>query len=146
MNLANQLYLGDSGSYLLGFVFSVLLISIYNWNKDISPFFIILLLWYPCYETLFSIIRKNTLKRSPMSPDSNHLHQLIFFFIKKKFGLKVFYANLLTANIINIYNLLIFLIGLNFISNTQIQILLILLNLVMYTVIYFKAFIFKIKK
>tara|TARA_B100000902_G_scaffold59479_1_gene66472 strand:+ start:1356 stop:2375 length:1020 start_codon:yes stop_codon:yes gene_type:complete len=146
LNLTNKIYLGDSGSYLLGFIFSIFLISIYNWNKGISPFFIILLLWYPCYETLFSIIRKNTLKRSPMSPDSNHLHQLIFFYVKKNFRLKVFSANLLTANIINFYNLLIFLIGLNFISNTQIQILLILLNLVMYTVIYFKAFIFKIKK
>jgi UDP-N-acetylmuramyl pentapeptide phosphotransferase/UDP-N-acetylglucosamine-1-phosphate transferase len=146
LNLLNKIYLGDSGSYLLGFSFSIFLISIYNWNKEISPFFIILLLWYPCYETLFSIIRKNILKRSPMSPDSHHLHQLIFFFIKKHFKLKVFFANLLTANIINIYNLFIFLIGLNFISNSQIQIILILLNLIMYTVIYFKTFIFKIKK
>ena len=34
----NKLYLGDSGAYLLGFSFSIFLISIYNWNQHISPF------------------------------------------------------------------------------------------------------------
>ena len=83
LNLKNQLYLGDSGSYLLGFSFSVFLINIYNWNQYISPFFIVLLLWYPSYENLFSIVRKNILKRSPMFPDAKHIHQLIFYYIKK---------------------------------------------------------------
>ena len=142
-NFFNQFYLGDSGSYLLGFIFSVFLIYVYNWNSHLSPFFIILLLWYPCYETLFSIIRKYLLKKSPMSPDSNHFHQLIFFYIKKKFKLKIFTANLMTANFINLYNLVIFILCLNFISNSQIQILFILLNLIIYTVIYFKIFIIK---
>ena len=53
LNLTNQLYLGDSGSYLLGFSFSIFLISIYELNKNISPFFIVLLLWYPSFENLF---------------------------------------------------------------------------------------------
>ena len=83
LNLTNQLYLGDSGSYLLGFSFSIFLISIYNWNQHISPFFIVLLLWYPSYENLFSIVRKNVLNRSPMYPDAKHTHQLVFFYIKK---------------------------------------------------------------
>ena len=141
MNLVNKFYLGDSGSYLLGFMYSIFLIETYNWNSHISPFFIILLLWYPCYETLFSIIRKNLLKKSAMSPDANHLHQLIFFYIKKRFKLNIFFTNLLSANLINIYNLIIFIICSNFISNSEIQIMFILLNLIIYTVIYFKIFI-----
>ena len=48
-NLFNKLYIGDGGSYLLGFGFGILLIAIYESNKNISPFFIILLLWYPCF-------------------------------------------------------------------------------------------------
>jgi UDP-N-acetylmuramyl pentapeptide phosphotransferase/UDP-N-acetylglucosamine-1-phosphate transferase len=146
LNLINQLYLGDSGSYLLGFSFSIFLISIYNWNQYISPLFIVLLLWYPSYENLFSIIRKNILKRSPMKPDAKHIHQLIFFFIKKKYKLNTILTNLFTSQIINIYNLCIFLIGMNFISNSQIQVLLILSNIILYTTIYFKLFIFKYKK
>ena len=146
LNLANKLYLGDSGSYLLGFSFSIFLISIYNWNQHISPFFIVLLLWYPSYENLFSIVRKNILKRSPMYPDSKHIHQLLFFYIKKKYNLKIFLANILTGQIINIYNLIIFFIGLNFVTNSLIQILLIFFNVLMYTLTYYKFFKFKYQK
>jgi len=145
MNSFNMLYLGDSGSYLLGFIFSVFLISLYNWNLDLSPYFIILLLWYPCYETLFSIIRKKIFNKPAMEPDSEHLHQLIFFLIKKKFNLKILSANILTANIINIYNLLIFLLAAKFIYNSKAQGVLILLNLIIYTVIYFKTLGYKNK-
>ena len=145
-NANNKFFLGDSGSFLLGFSFSIFLISIYNWNPVISPFFIILLLWYPCYENLFSIFRKNILKRSPMNPDAKHIHQLIFFFIRKKYKVKFFMANLLTAQIINFYHFCIFLIGMNFVSNTQIQLFLILFSVMFYTIIYFKLFIYKYKK
>ena len=57
-NFMNKIYLGDSGSYLLGFLFGVYLIKLYMNNQYISPYYIILLLWYPCFENLFSIIRK----------------------------------------------------------------------------------------
>ena len=143
LNLTNQIYLGDSGSYLLGFTFSIFLINIYNLNANISPFFIVLLLWYPCYENLFSIIRKNIIKKSPMDPDRNHFHQLIFFFIKKKHKLNTFLANILTAQIINIYNICIFVLSSNFITKSQIQVMLIIFNVAVYTVIYFKLYFFK---
>ena len=146
LNLFNKVFLGDSGSYLLGFIFATFLIEIYTLNKNISPFFIILLLWYPSYELLFSMIRKTTLKKSPLEPDSNHLHQLVFYSLKKKNSLKLFQANLLSANLINSYNLIIFLISTNYITNTQIQVILILLNLIIYTVIYFKLFVYRYKR
>ena len=145
-NLLNQFYLGDAGSYLLGFLFSIFLIYLYNLNKNLSPFFIILLLWYPCYETLFSMVRKKIFNRPMMHPDTNHLHQLIFFFVKKKFKLDTIYANIFAANIINFYNLIVFSFGFFFTHHSKIQIMLILLNLVIYTAIYFKAFTFKVQK
>ena len=145
LNLTNKIFLGDSGSYLLGFIFGSMLIKLYFINPNISPFFIILLLWYPCYETLFSIIRKNLVKNSPMSPDTAHLHQLVFFSIKYKFKTSIFKSNLISANLINIYNFCIFIIALKFASNTQIQILLILFNLVIYTIIYFKFYLYRLK-
>ena len=146
LNLTNQLYLGDSGSYLLGFSFSVFLINIYEFNEYISPFFIVLLLWYPSYENLFSIIRKNIIKRSPMYPDAKHIHQLIFFYINKKNNLSIFSSNTLTAQMINFYHLIIFFIGLNFINNSKIQIFLILFNIAIYTLVYIKLFKFKYQK
>jgi UDP-N-acetylmuramyl pentapeptide phosphotransferase/UDP-N-acetylglucosamine-1-phosphate transferase len=50
LNLRNQLFLGDNGSYSLGFFLGFILIKIYNLNDNLSPYFIILLLWYPCFE------------------------------------------------------------------------------------------------
>ena len=146
LNLVNQLYLGDSGSYLLGFSFAIFLINIYNWNQHISPFFIVLLLWYPSYENLFSIFRKNVLKRSPMYPDAKHMHQLVFFYIKKKYDLDILLANILTGQIINFYNLIVFLVSLNFINNSKVQILLILFSIMVYTATYYKFFKYKYEK
>ena len=145
INILNRMFLGDAGSYILGFIFSIVLIETYNLNNSLSPYFIILLLWYPCFETLFSIIRKNIVKKSPMSPDTNHLHQLIFLYIKKKFQINLYYSNIISANIINLYNAVIFLISINYISNSQVQIFLILLNLFLYTAIYFKIYFYKLK-
>ena len=146
INLKNKFFLGDSGAYLIGFSFAILLINIYKWNLGLSPFFIILLLWYPCYENLFSIIRKNILNKSAMFPDVKHTHQLIFFFINKKYKLTSFVSNILTGQIINIYNFLIMLVALNFIKNSMIQIYLILFNIMIYNIIYLKLFKFKFKR
>ena len=84
LNIKNKLYLGDSGSYLLSFFIGYILILIYNGNLIFSPFFIVLLLWYPCFENLFSIIRKFRLKKSPVKPDNRHFHHFFVNFFKKE--------------------------------------------------------------
>ena len=88
LNFLNKIFLGDSGAYLISFLFCFLLLEIHMINPQISPYFIILLLWYPGFENLFSIIRKQKFKRSALKPDTDHLHQLIFFYFKKKNILK----------------------------------------------------------
>ena len=138
LNLFNKLYLGDAGAYLLGFLFSVELINFYSQNI-ISPFFIILLLWYPAFENLFSILRKTNFKKSPIDPDTNHLHQLIFsYFIRK--NLTSFNANNTTGLLINIYNVIIVMTSLIDPLNTELQIALIIINLLVYTFLYMKLF------
>ena len=82
LNFFNQLFLGDSGAYSISFLVGFLLIEIYNNNQNISPYFIIVLLWYPCFENLFSIIRKNFRKKNPLEPDK-HFHQKLFIFLSK---------------------------------------------------------------
>jgi UDP-N-acetylmuramyl pentapeptide phosphotransferase/UDP-N-acetylglucosamine-1-phosphate transferase len=141
LNIFNQLYLGDSGSYLLSFIAGVILIKIYNENQNISPFFIVLLLWYPAFENLFSILRKFKLKLSPVLPDRQHLHQLIFIFIKKKTSYKKI-TNSLSGFIIVFYNAVILFVASLDIYNTQYQIFLIIFNLVLYILIYSKILLF----
>ena len=74
--------LGDAGAYTLSFFVGFLIIKCHNFNPNISPYFFITLLWYPCFENLFSIIRKIKSKFSPLTPDNNHLHHLIFTNLK----------------------------------------------------------------
>ncbi|MFL2897120.1 MAG: hypothetical protein ACJZ35_01870 [Candidatus Pelagibacter sp.] len=142
-NLFNKSFMGDTGAYILGFFYGYLLIKIYVEHQIFSPFFVILLFWYPCFENLFSILRKFKLKKSPIEPDNNHLHQLIFFYLKKKYKIKNIFANNYGSLIILLYNLIIFGFGIQNISNTQYQVILIILNLFIYCAIYFKLFVFK---
>ena len=145
LNLNKKLFMGDSGSYVLSLVCGYFLIKISEFNSEISPYFIILLLWYPCFENLFSIIRKFSFKRSPVNADNNHFHQLVFFYLKKKFSSTKHDINNLSSYVIIFYNLIIFLIGSRDPSNTQLQIMCITINILTYLVIYFRLFIFKNK-
>ena len=134
LNLYSQLFMGDSGSYLLSLITSYFLINLYLLNQFISPFFIILLLWYPAYENLFSILRKFNSDKSPIKPDNNHLHHLIMKFLKNYFKRNI--SNNLTSLIINSFNFITIYLGYINIRNTQIQVLLILLNVIIYSFVY----------
>ena len=143
LNFNNKLFMGDSGSYLLGFVAGYFLIITYLKNPFISPYFIVLLLWYPAFENLFSIIRKLKTRKSPIKPDTNHLHHLLFFYIEKKFGLKKLLSNNLSSTIIILYNFIIFNISVVNIYFTYFHIILIIINVMIYLIVYVKLSEFK---
>ena len=84
LNFFQKLFLGDSGVYILSLLLGVTLLGIYKSEPTISPFFVCLLLWYPSFEVLFSIVRKLIFKTSVMNPDTLHFHQLLYFFLKNK--------------------------------------------------------------
>ena len=74
-----KLFTGDMGAYFIGLILgtSGLLLGIRN--EEVSHWFILLLVLYPLYETVFSIYRRKiNYKKDAMQPDSNHLHSLIF--------------------------------------------------------------------
>ena len=58
LNLCGFIYMGDSGAYLLSSFTGIYLINFSYNNEYISPFLIVVLLWYPCFELLFSMIRR----------------------------------------------------------------------------------------
>ena len=137
VNFLNKVFLGDGGSYLIGFLFSIYLIRVHQENLNISPYFIILLLWYPCFENLFSIIRKKISKVLPTNPDNGHLHQLFFQFFLKKFKIKnKLIANNLTSFIINAYYFFIFFFGTQNATSTYVQLYLIGINIIVYMSLY----------
>ena len=142
LNIFNVLMLGDSGAYLLGFFIGFLIISSHRSNPDISPYFFISLIWYPCFENLFSILRKLNREFSPLKPDSKHLHQLVLFFLTKKFDLKLILSNNLSSGIICFFNFLIIYISTLNPSNTFFQIKLISTSIIFYNVSYMLLFKF----
>lgn len=74
-----RLFLGDGGAYLLGFLLAELSVLLVYRNPKVSPWFPLLLLSYPVYETLFSMYRRRWMHKSELcEPDNRHLHQLIF--------------------------------------------------------------------
>ena len=126
LNFFNKLFLGDSGAYSLSFLIGFLLIKIYNSNQDISPYFIILLLWYPCFENLFSILRKIYYKKNnPLEPDTEHFHQKLFIFCRFKLKISSLRSNILSSLIIIFFNLFIFYFASKEISHTIYQLVLI---------------------
>ena len=143
LNINNKLFMGDSGSYTIGLICGFFLIKLYEFNDEISPYFIVLLLWYPCFENLFSIIRKFSFRKSPISADNNHLHQLIYYFLKKKKITTKISINNASSFLIILYNLFVFFLSLNYMSNSQFQIIMVLVNIILYLIVYFKLFTFK---
>ena len=139
-NLLSKTLFGDGGAYLVSFVIGFFLIEVYLKNPHISPYFIVILLWYPAYENLFSIIRKKILKIKVSDPDNNHLHQLIYYFLKKKnYG----YANSITGIMLSIFNLLVFLFAVRYFDKTNILILIILSNVLLYNFLYILLYLKK---
>ncbi|MDA7573463.1 hypothetical protein N8745_04295 [Candidatus Pelagibacter sp.] len=136
-NFFNKLYLGDGGVYLLSTLVGFLLIKLYSQNQNISPFFIVNLLWYPCFEILFSLVRKIKTKYSPMDPDTHHLHQLIFRKYLVYFKGKAIISNSFTGLSINSYHLIIFYISYINLSKSFVQSYLLLLNIGIYLFLYF---------
>ena len=146
LNFLQKIFLGDSGVYVLSFLFGILLLNTYKTYPNISPYFICVLLWYPAFEVFFSIVRKLNFKTSVIKPDTSHFHQLLYFYITKK--IKKFNNNILnslTSNIINFYNLIIFLFASKYFYDSKILILLIFLNIIVYCFIYIRLYKFRFK-
>ena len=125
-NHKNILMLGDSGSYVIGFIIATEIIYLTNELEDISKYFAIIMVIYPCYEVLFSVIRKTIIKINPLYPDKKHLHLIL---IRKNN-----YNHFRTSFVINLFNFIIFLLGLYFYKDDIVLIFLILTYIICYNI------------
>ena len=83
-NFFGKNFLGDGAVYGLSFFLGYVLLEISLINNSISPYFVANLLWYPAFENLFSILRRNFSRKNNYLPDNDHLHHLIFTTLKGK--------------------------------------------------------------
>ena len=135
-NIIGKVYLGDSGSYLVSLLIGTYLIKLYFINNNLSPYYIALLLWYPAFENLFSLIRRMSKKKNVSNPDNRHLHQLVYLYFKSKNIINIKFLNSFSSIIILIF----FLPGIVFASyfpyNPQSLILILALNVMFYLFVY----------
>jgi UDP-N-acetylmuramyl pentapeptide phosphotransferase/UDP-N-acetylglucosamine-1-phosphate transferase len=72
------IFAGDAGAYLWGLVIATLSVLLVQRHAAVSPWFPLLLLIYPVWETVFSVYRKLWRGMSPGMADALHLHQLVY--------------------------------------------------------------------
>ncbi|MGQ7868784.1 glycosyltransferase family 4 protein [Sunxiuqinia sp. sy24] len=81
----NKIFMGDTGSLILGGLLGVLIIQFLNFNvaaptlikMQNAPAFVLALLIVPVTDTLRVFTIRIYQKRSPFSPDMNHIHHLL---------------------------------------------------------------------
>lgn len=72
------IFAGDGGAYFWGLNIAIISIMLVQRHPQVSPWFPMLLLMYPVWETVFSIYRKLARGVAPGVADSMHLHHMIY--------------------------------------------------------------------
>ncbi|MFN3740425.1 MAG: glycosyltransferase family 4 protein [Thermodesulfovibrionales bacterium] len=76
-NLMGRCFMGDAGSYMIGFMVSSLSVNLASNVKEISAFAFLLNVYIPFFDTLFTIWRRKRLHKDPLKPDKRHLHHIL---------------------------------------------------------------------
>ena len=138
-----KIFLVDGGSYLLGTLVVLNTIKTYELNTLISPLFFAGVLFYLFYEVFFSFIRKIMSKKSPLLPDTLHLHMLLYRWVsssKKKES-----SNHATSVLINLSYLFLQVPLFYFQNNALISRYWFFSLIILYTIIYFRLYSFSKK-
>ena len=133
-----KIFLGDSGSYLFGSLITLNIIFTNNLDTSLSAFFFCILLFYLFYEVFFSFFRKLLQKKSPLLPDQNHLHMLVYKYLEKNYPSRN--NNHLTSLYLNIVYLILVSPGIYFMHNPLFNRCWFFVLLAFYTVFYLRLY------
>jgi len=126
----SRIFLGNSGSYLIGLVLAILVIltSQKTQYHKVYPFFFACLLNFIFFETFFSFFRKIFYeKKNPFYPDKKHLHMLVFAKFK---------THVKTTLVINFFYFITILMALFFFKDPGILKILFILQIFFYIMFY----------
>jgi UDP-N-acetylmuramyl pentapeptide phosphotransferase/UDP-N-acetylglucosamine-1-phosphate transferase len=144
-----KIFLGDGGAYLLGFLAGLNGVLLVKNHPEVSAWFPLLLLIYPIWEVIFSILRRKFIQNKyPFEPDAIHLHTLIYRrIIRHKFSLLPNYLqNSLTSVYLWILQLIATIPALIFYYDRNFLVVFTLLFIVIYVWLYFRIVKFKTPK
>ena len=72
-----KLFLGDGGSYFIGFALAWVAVLLIERNPSVSAFAALMVCVHPVTEVLFSIYRRKIRQEHPGMPDRLHFHSLV---------------------------------------------------------------------
>ena len=72
-----RIFMGDAGAYTLGFLLAACLITIHHRHPEISPWAILLVIFWPIADMAHSIIRRRLGGKRPDRPDMMHMHHVV---------------------------------------------------------------------
>ena len=72
-----KIFLGDGGSYFIGFALAFVAVMLIERNPSVSAFAALLVCAHPVIEVLFTIYRRKIKKMNPGHPDRLHFHSLV---------------------------------------------------------------------
>ena len=98
LNYKNKLFLGNAGSYFLGFVLAYLFVKSYNNLNNLFADDIFLIMLFPGLDMIRLFIIRIKNKKNPFTPDRNHFHHLLL----NKFDYKLTLIIIFTISIIPI--------------------------------------------
>jgi UDP-N-acetylmuramyl pentapeptide phosphotransferase/UDP-N-acetylglucosamine-1-phosphate transferase len=93
-----RIFLGDGGAYLMGLLLALLSVILVHRNSEVSPWFPLVLLAFPVWETLFSMYRRKRRGRSTGEADALHLHSLVYRRVVRWRGYAASAADCVTRN------------------------------------------------
>ncbi|QJA06540.1 glycosyltransferase [Thermosulfurimonas marina] len=144
------IFLGDGGAYFLGFMAATIGALLVKRHSGVSPWFPLLLVVYPVWETLFSIYRRKFLKsQSPFLPDAIHFHTFVYRRLVKFFlggDIEDSKRNAYTSPFLWIMELMCLVPAVLFWRSTPLLMLFVLSFIAFYTWLYFRIVRFKTPK
>lgn len=72
-----RIFLGDAGAYSIGFILSWLGVLILLNAPQVTPWALLLVLFWPVIDTCLAIYRRMRKTQNTMAPDRLHIHQLV---------------------------------------------------------------------
>lgn len=92
-----KIFMGDSGSYLLGFIISLLTLQNFTSSENTWLIGMGIFLGYPVLETLYSFLRRTIQRKNPFSADQEHFHHQL---LKRGLSQKMVLFNLLSLSLL----------------------------------------------
>ena len=78
--ISGRFFLGDGGAYFLGVLAGLSLVMVSN-ETDVSVWWLLSLVFYPVADLIWSMARRLRHGTSPLNPDNQHFHNLLFAWI-----------------------------------------------------------------